>query len=282
VSIGAEIRDFLLARRGRIPPERAGFPAHGDRRVTGLRREEVAQLAGVSVEYYARLERGNARGVSDTVLAALARALQLDEPERGHLFDLVHAANARPRSRVRRGEQPLSATMLRLLDAMGAAPAYVWNGRLDVIEANELGRALFAPMFDSPAQPVNQARFLFLDPRARRFFPEWDHLAHDAVTVLRTEAGRDPYDEPLADLVQDLTGRSTAFREMWAAHDVAFRRSGVKRFQHPVVGALTVTFESLTLVTDPDLRLTAGTADPGSPSESALQLLAHWTSEGKS
>ncbi|GIM88362.1 helix-turn-helix transcriptional regulator [Paractinoplanes toevensis] len=274
MSVGDEIRDFLLARRARITPERAGLSSHGERRVTGLRREEVAQLAGVSTEYYARLERGGARGVSDTVLAALARALQLDEAERGHLFDLVHAANAKPRRR-RSGSELRPAT-LRLLDAMATAPAYVWNGRLDVIEANALGRALFAPMFDTPGV-VNQARFLFLDPRAKDFFPDRTDLAHDAVTVLRTEAGRDPYDEPLADLVQDLSGRSPEFRAMWAAHDVGYRRSGVKRFRHPVVGPLTVTFESLAIVTDPDLRLTAGTAEPGSPSEQALRLLDSWT-----
>ncbi|GIF24059.1 transcriptional regulator [Paractinoplanes tereljensis] len=271
--MGDEIRDFLLARRARITPERAGLPSHGERRVTGLRREEVAQLAGVSTEYYARLERGSARGVSDAVLAALARALQLDEAERGHLFNLVHAANARPLSR-RTGL--LRPETLRLLDAMATAPAYIWNGRLDVIEANALGRALFAPMFDTPGV-VNQARFLFLDPRADDFFPDRTDLAHDAVTVLRTEAGRDPYDEALADLVQDLSGRSREFRAMWAAHDVGYRRAGVKRFRHPVVGPLTVTFESLAIVTNPDLRLTAGTAEPGSPSEQALRLLGSWT-----
>jgi transcriptional regulator with XRE-family HTH domain len=270
-----EISDFLRARRARITPERAGLPAHGTRRVAGLRREEVAQLAGVSVEYYIRLERGNTRGISDTVLGAVARALGLDEAERQHLFDLVHAANARPRPR--RSAQPLRPGVRRLLEAMTDCPAYVWNGHLDVVAANALGRALFAPLLDSPEQPVNQARFLFLDPSAPAFFPDWERLAHDAVAVLRASGGRDPYDEKLALLVRDLTARSTTFRTMWAAYDVTRRQTGVKRFHHPVVGPLTLTFESMTLVTDPDLRITAGTAEPGSASETALRLLASWT-----
>jgi transcriptional regulator with XRE-family HTH domain len=270
-----EISDFLRARRARITPERAGLPAYGTRRVAGLRREEVAQLAGVSVEYYIRLERGNTRGISDTVLGAVARALQLDEAERQHLFDLVHAANARPRAR--KPAQPLRPGVWRLLEAMTDCPAYVWNGHLDVLAANALGRALFAPLLDSAEQPANQARFLFLDPAAPDLFPDWEQLAHDAVAVLRASGGRDPYDEKLALLVRDLTARSTTFREMWAAYDVTRRQSGVKRFHHPVVGPIILTFESMTLVTDPDLRITAGTAEPGSASETALRLLASWT-----
>jgi transcriptional regulator with XRE-family HTH domain len=271
-----EISDFLRARRARITPERARLPEHGTRKVAGLRREEVAQLAGVSVEYYIRLERGHCRGISDNVLAAVARALQLDEAERQHLFDLVHAANARPRRR--KAPQPLRAGVRRLLEAMTDCPAYVWNGRLDVIAANALGRALFAPMLESAEQPVNQAGFLFLDPAARTFFPDWERLAHDAVAVLRAEGGRNPYDEKLALLVRDLTARSTMFRQMWAAYDVSRRQiGGVKHFHHPVVGPLTLTFESMTLVTDPDLRITAGTPEPGSASETALRLLASWT-----
>ena len=283
------IRDFLVSRRARITPERVGLPGHGLRRVAGLRREEVAQLAGVSVEYYIRLERGHCQGISDSVLAAVARALQLDDAERQHLFDLVHTANraspsrpagpqarasAGPQARASAGPQP-GAAVQRLLDAMTEAPAYAMNGCLDLLAANLLGRALFAPLFAGPT--VNQARYLFLDPGAPRFFPDWRKLAHDAVAMLRASAGLDPGNERLAGLVADLSQESAIFREMWAAYDVRTRRNGVKRFHHPVVGPLTLTFQSLTLVTDPDLRITAGTAEPGSESETALRLLASWS-----
>jgi hypothetical protein len=271
------VSDFLQSRRARVSPGEAGFPEHGDRRVAGLRREEVAELAGVSVEYYTRLERGHTRGVSDAVLGAVARALRLDDVERRHLFTLVHTANARPASSGSRPEQQVRASVRRLLDTMTGAPAYVWNGRLDVLATNPLGAALFAPLLDSPARPANQARFLFLDPAARVFFAEWELLAHDAAAVLRAEAGRDPYDERLADLVRELSGASAAFREMWAAYDVRTRRTGVKRFHHPIAGPLTVTFDSMALSDDPDLRISAGTAEPGSPSAEALTLLASWS-----
>jgi len=266
------IRDFLVSRRARITPERAGLPGHGLRRVAGLRREEVAQLAGVSVEYYIRLERGHCQGISDSVLAAVARALQLDDAERQHLFDLVHAANGA--SPVRPAAPHPGAEVQRLLDAMTGAPAYAMNGCLDLLAANLLGRALFAPLFGGTT--VNQARYLFLDPGAREFFPDWRKLAHDAVAMLRASAGLNPRDERLADLVAELSERSPAFREMWAVYDVRTRRSGVKRFHHPVVGPLTLTFQALTLVTEPDLRIAAGTAEPGSASETALRLLASW------
>ena len=255
------IRDFLVSRRARITPERAG-----------LRREEVAELAGVSVEYYIRLERGHCQGISDTVLAAVARALQLDDAERQHLFDLVHTANGSPPSWPA-GTQA-GAGVRQLLDAMTEAPAYAMNGCLDVLAANLLGRALFAPLF--AGSTVNQARYLFLDPGAPQFFPDWRKLTHDAVAMLRASAALKPGDERLAALVGDLSAKSATFREMWAAYDVRTRRSGVKRFHHPVVGPLTLTFQSLTLVSDPDLRITAGTAEPGSESETALRLLASW------
>ncbi|GAA1652046.1 helix-turn-helix transcriptional regulator [Actinoplanes couchii] len=272
MSVRDEIRDFLLSRRARISPEQAGLPRHGERRVAGLRREEVAQLAGVSVEYYTRLERGNARGYSDDVLAAVARALHLDDAEREHLFDLVHAANNRARPAP---DRPLRPTLHRLLDAMTGTPAYVWNTRLDIVAANPLGRALFAPLFDSPFQPVNQARFLFRDERAREFFPEWELLAHDAVAVLRTAAGRNPGE--LSVLVGELLAESDDFRSLWSAYDVRHRRTGRKLFHHPVAGPLTVDFESMALAGHSGLRLSAGTAEPGSPSEQALQFLANWT-----
>jgi transcriptional regulator with XRE-family HTH domain len=275
-----EIRDFLTTRRAKITPERAGLPAYGGhRRVAGLRREEVALLAGVSVDYYTRLERGNLSGVSDSVLEALTRALQLDEAERVHLFDLARTANtsaATARGR-RRPAPQLRPGVQRLLDAMTMAPAYVRNGRLDVLGANQLGRAVFAPLFDTAARTPNIARFIFLDPAAQGFYIEWDGLAGDTVALLRAEAGRDPYDRSLTDLIGELSTRSEVFRTRWAAHNVRLHRSGVKHLHHPVVGDLTLAYESMDLTTDPGLRLNAYTAEPGSPSQDALNLLASWT-----
>lgn len=276
----AEIRDFLTTRRARITPERAGLPAYGGhRRVAGLRREEVALLAGVSVDYYTRLERGNLSGVSDSVLEALARALQLDEAERAHLFDLARSANtSAATARTRRTRAPrLRAEVQRLLDAMTMAPAYVRNGRLDILGANPLGRAVFAPLFDTAAVTSNIARFIFLDSAAQAFYRDWEELAGDTIALLRAEAGRDPYDRALTELVGELSTRSEVFRTWWAAHNVRLHRSGVKHLHHPVVGDLTLAYESLELVMDPGLRLNAYTAEPGSASQEALNLLASWT-----
>lgn len=275
-----EIRDFLTSRRAKITPERAGLPDYGGhRRVAGLRREEVALLAGVSVDYYNRLERGNLTGVSDGVLESLARALQLDEAERGHLFDLARTANAtastvrarsRPAHHVRPGVQ-------RILDAMVSAPAYVRNGRMDVLATNQLGRAVFAPMFGTAARTPNIARFIFLDPAAQDFYLEWENLAGDTVALLRGEAGRDPYDRALSDLIGELSTRSEVFRTWWAAHNVRLHRLGVKRLHHPTVGDLALAYESMELAADQGLRLNAYTAEPGSASHDALTLLASWT-----
>ncbi|WP_446213564.1 helix-turn-helix transcriptional regulator [Micromonospora sp. IBSANI012] len=275
-----EIRDFLTSRRARITPERAGLPAYGgNRRVAGLRREEVALLAGVSVDYYTRLERGNLSGVSESVLEAIARALQLDEAERAHLFDLARAANTTPgtaRTR-RRPTQQVRPGVQRILDAMTQAPAYVRNGRLDVLAANQLGRAVFAPLFNASTRTPNIARFIFLDPAAQEFYVEWESLAGDTVALLRAEAGRDPYDRALSDLVGELSTRSDVFRTWWAAHNVRLHRSGTKHLHHPVVGDLTLAFESMDLTADTGLRLNAYSAEPGSPSQEALNLLASWT-----
>jgi transcriptional regulator with XRE-family HTH domain len=280
VNSRAEVRDFLTTRRARITPQRAGLPAFGGhRRVAGLRREEVALLAGVSVDYYTRLERGNLSGVSDSVLEALARALQLDDAERMHLFDLARTANtsaASARGR-RRPTTQLRPGVQRLLDAMTMAPAYVRNGRLDVMGANTLGRAVFAPLFDTAAAVPNIARFVFLDPAAQTFYVDWENLAGDTVALLRAEAGRDPYDRALTDLIGELSTRSEVFRTWWAAHDVRLHRSGVKHLHHPVVGDLALAYESMELVTDPGLRLNAYTAEPASPAQDALNLLASWT-----
>jgi transcriptional regulator with XRE-family HTH domain len=275
----AETRDFLTTRRARITPERAGLPAYGTtRRVPGLRREEAAMLAGVSVDYYTRLERGNLSGVSDSVLDALVRALQLDEAERDHLYDLARQANAGPRARAtrRRTTATLRPAVQQLLDAMTGSPAYVRTGRLDILGANHLGRAVFAPVFATTAGRPNLARFIFLDPAAREFYRDWERLAEDVVALLRGEAGRDPYDKELTDLIGELSTRSDRFRTWWAAHDVRLHRSGVKRLHHPLVGDLTLAYESMDLTADQGLRLNAYSAPAGSPDQEALDLIASW------
>lgn len=274
----SELREFLTSRRARLTPDQAGLPTFGgNRRVPGLRREEVALLAGVSVDYYTRLERGNAGGVSETVLEALARALQLDETERAHLFDLARAGNAGAPRRRRRAQQPIRPSVQHMLDAMAGVPAFVRNGRLDILGANRLGRALYAQHFDSPAQSANTARYVFLDDRSTDFYVDWERVARDVVAVLRSEAGRDPYDRDLSDLVGELSTRSEHFRTQWAAHNVHRHDTGSKRFRHPLVGELHVTFEAMELVADPGLTMWVYTAEPGSKSEQALSLLASWT-----
>lgn len=273
-----EIRDFLRSRRARLTPEHAGLRTFGGgaRRVPGLRREEVALLAGVSVDYYTRLERGNLGGASESVLHALAAALHLDDAERAHLFDLARAAGRAAPGRRRRAEQRIRPTVQLMLDAITGVPAFVRNGRGDLLAANRLGRALYSQHFDSPFQPANSARFLFLDPRAESFYREWDQVAHDVVAMLHAEAGRDPYDRGLSDLVGELSTRSDAFRTLWAGHDVRRHDTGVKRFHHPVVGELTVSYENLELAADPGLTVFVYTAEPGSRSAEALGLLASW------
>jgi len=275
---GNEMRDFLVSRRARITPDQAGLPAYGgNRRVAGLRREEVALLAGVSIDYYTRLERGRASGASDSVLEGIARALQLDEAERAHLFDLARSADspAVPRAPRRPSPQRVRPSVRRILDSM-TAPAYVRNARLDVLAANRLGAALLAPVLNSPAQPANNARFLFLDPAAPAFYIDWERQAQDVVAMLRGEAGRSPYDKALSNLIGELSTRSEHFRTWWAAHNVRFHRTGIKRFHHPVVGDLTLTFEALDLAADAGLRISAYSAEPGTPSDDALRLLDSW------
>jgi transcriptional regulator with XRE-family HTH domain len=271
-----EIRQFLTSRRARITPEQAGLPVYGaNRRVPGLRREEVALLAGVSVDYYTRLERGNLGGVSEAVLDALARALQLDEAERGHLFDLARAAS--PTARPRRGavKQGVRPGVQRILDALDA-PADVRNGRGDILAANRLGYALYSELYIDPVRPANVARFLFLSPRAQDFFPDWEGTANDLVATLRTEAGRNPHDRALQDLVGELSTRSQEFRTRWAAHNVRQHQTGRKRLHHPVVGDLELTYEVLALPADPGLSLVVYGAEPRSASQDGLRLLASW------
>jgi transcriptional regulator with XRE-family HTH domain len=277
VDTRSEIREFLTSRRAKITPDQAGLPVYGDnRRVPGLRREEVALLAGVSVDYYTRIERGNMSGASESVLEALARALQLDDAERAHLFDLARAAGPTGRPRRRSALKQVRPSVQRILDAMTAAPALVQNGRLDILAANQLGYAVYSTHV-SPGRPANGARFVFLDPRAERFYVDWDRVANEVVAMLRSEAGRHPYDRALSDLVGELSTQSEAFRTKWAAHNVRFHDTGIKRLHHPVVGDLELTYEAMELSADSGLTMFAYTAESGSRSEQALKLLASWS-----
>jgi transcriptional regulator with XRE-family HTH domain len=277
VNHAGEIREFLTSRRARVTPEQAGLPRYGrHRRVTGLRREEVALLANISVEYYTRLERGNGRGVSDEVLESVSRALQLDEAEHAHLLDLIRASGPSRRPRRASTAQLVRPAIRRIVDAVSDIPAFIHNGRLDLLYLNDLAAALYTDHLTDPVRPPNAARFVFLDPRARRFYIEWDAIAHDLVAALRGEAGRNPYDRDLADLVGQLSVRSDEFRVLWASHDVRFHRSGTKRFHHPLVGDLTLAYESLQLPADPGLTFVTYSAEPGSPTEEALRQLAAW------
>ena len=274
----AEVKNFLSSRRAKISPEQAGLHSNArNRRVPGLRRSEVADLAGVSVEYYAQLERGDLPGVSDSVLDALARALRLDEAERAHLADLARVAG--PAARTRRRKTPaqtIRPSVARILDGMTGVPALVNNARLDVVAANPLAEALFAPVFADPGRPVNHARFNFLNPRARDFWLDWERAADDSVAMLRTEAGRDPHDKALTDLVGELCTRSDDFRVRWAAHDVRLHRAGLKHIHHPVVGDLHLSYDVMELPADPGLALIAFSAEAGSPDDDALKFLASW------
>ena len=273
-----EIQEFLTSRRGRITPAQAGVRTFGSgpRRVTGLRREEVASLAGVSVAYYTKLERGDASGVSDSVLEALSRALQLDDAERAHLFDLVRAQQPAARTRRRRNApQAIRPGVQRLLDRIDA-PAYIRSGRMDILATNKLGEALYSEILANPRRPANTARFCFLDPRAPTFFVDWDETAGASVAVLRAEAGRNPHDQDLMNLIGELSTQSEDFRVSWARHDVGTHDAGIKRLHHPIVGRLELTYEGMTLAADPDLVLFAFTAEVGSKSDQALDLLASW------
>ena len=272
-----EISEFLTSRRARITPEQAGLATYGSRRVPGLRREEVAVLAGVSVPYYTRLERGDMSGASEGVLEALARALQLDDAERAHLFDLARAAQptgARPRRR--QAKPRIRPEVQWTLDAITGAAAYVGNDRLDILAANELGRALFSEVYSMPSRPPNHARFVFLDPRAEAFYPDWDRAARETAAILRSAAGRDPHDRDLSDLVGELATQSEAFRTHWAAHNVRFHAMAVKHLTHPAVGELSLSFNRLDIAADHGLTMFTYAAEPGSRSEEALNLLGSW------
>jgi transcriptional regulator with XRE-family HTH domain len=272
-----EIREFLTSRRGRITPGQAGLATYGARRVPGLRREEVAVLAGVSIQYYTRLERGDIGGASESVLEALAGALQLDDAERAHLFDLARSAQptaARPRRR--QAKPRIRPEIQWTLDAITGAAAYVSNERLDILATNALGRALFSELYAGPARPANHARFVFLDPRAKTFYADWDRAARETAAILRSAAGRDLHHRELSDLVGELATQSETFRTHWAAHNVRFHATAVKHFNHPVVGELSLSFNRLDIAADHGLTLFFYAAGPGSRSEEALKLLGSW------
>jgi transcriptional regulator with XRE-family HTH domain len=272
----SEIRDFLTSRRARIKPEEVGLTTYGPRRVPGLRREEVAALAGVSVDYYNRMERGNLGGASESVLDALASALRLDEAERAHLYDLARASQPSSRPRRRTIKRNVRPSVQWLLDSLTGSAAIAENGRLDALATNRLGRAFHSHLFDGSGRPVNFARFVFLDPRAEEFFADWGRSAKDCVALLRLEAGRTPYDRELSDLVGELSTQSEEFRGHWAAHDVRLHNEGVKHFNHPVVGDLELSYNRIELPADPGLAVFAYTPEPGSKSADAFSLLASW------
>lgn len=277
----SEVREFLMSRRARVAPESVGIPAGGNRRVAGLRRSEAAALAGVSVEYYAKLERGAIAGASAAVLDALASALQLDDAERAHLLDLARAADGIPssgRSR-RRAAKPAAGrpSLQWALSSITDAIAFVRDPRQNLVATNDLARAFYSPVIGDGGRTPNLARFQFLDPAARDFYPDWDLFAEMCVAIMRAEAGRDPHDKGLQDLVGELSTRSETFRRLWAAHDVRIHGAGTKRFRHPLVGELTLAYEELAITAEPGNVLLIYSAEPGSPSAERLALLASWS-----
>lgn len=279
----SEVREFLMTRRARVTPEAVGLVAGGNRRVQGLRRSEVASLAGVSVEYYAKLERGAIAGASAAVLDSLAGALLLDEAERAHLLDLARAADGIPFSgRPRRRASKPTASRPSLQWALASvtdAVAFVRDPRQNLLAVNDLGRAFYSPLIGDGGRTPNLARFQFLDPASRDFYPDWDVFAAMCVAIMRAEAGRDPHDKGLQDLVGELSTRSETFRALWAAHDVRTHGAGTKRFRHPLVGEIVLAYEELAITAEPGNVLMIYTAEPGSPSAERLALLASWSLE---
>ncbi|WP_372967575.1 helix-turn-helix domain-containing protein [Microbacterium sp.] len=279
----SEVREFLMTRRARVTPEAVGLVAGGNRRVQGLRRSEVASLAGVSVEYYAKLERGAIAGASAAVLDSLAGALLLDEAERAHLLDLARAADGIPSSgRPRRRASKPTASRPSLQWALASvtdAVAFVRDPRQNLLAVNDLGRAFYSPLIGDGGRTPNLARFQFLDPASRDFYPDWDVFAAMCVAIMRAEAGRDPHDKGLQDLVGELSTRSETFRALWAAHDVRTHGAGTKRFRHPLVGEIVLAYEELAITAEPGNVLMIYTAEPGSPSAERLALLASWSLE---
>jgi transcriptional regulator with XRE-family HTH domain len=272
-----EVRDFLTSRRAKVTPEQVELPGGSNRRVPGLRRNEVAMLAGVSVEYYSKVERGNLHGVSDSVLHAIADALLLDTAERAHLLDLSKAANASPVRRRKRGTATVRPSMQLAIDSITSGPAFIRNGRLDVLAENALFRAMYSDLYALPQRPVNLARFTFIhEELSRNFYPNWSQSADINVGILRTEAGRDPDDADLQALIGELSTCSVEFRTRWGAHNVRHHASGNKYFVHPVVGDLHMTYEAFEPMGEPGLNFLIYSAEPGSPTDDALKILASW------
>ncbi|TCC27720.1 helix-turn-helix transcriptional regulator [Kribbella speibonae] len=272
-----DVKEFLTSRRANVTPDQAGLPTFGDkRRVAGLRREEVAMLAGVSADYYTRLERGNLSGVSEQVLDALARALRLDDAERSHLFDLARAATGPVRGSRRAPVSKVRPGIHRILESL-TTPAYVRNARTDILAANDLAIALYGDILDRDRMPLNLANFLFLDQRAPAFFLDWETVADDSVAALRAEAGRNPHDKSLTDLVGALATRSDEFRVRWARHNVKHHRTAAKRLHNALVGDIDLTGEAMELPGD-GLVIITYTAEPGSPAAEALRFLSSWAS----
>src|SRR5829696_2750095 len=275
-----EVREFLTTRRARLTPDQVGLPAGRGRRVPGLRRSEVATIAGLSVEYYARLERGQIAGASTGVLDALARALQLDDTERAHLLDLARAADGIPtsgRRRRRAAGKPASRPSLQwALESIRDGAAFVRDPHQNLLATNSLGRAFYSPVIGEGGRLPNLARFQFLDLASRDFYPDWDLFAEMCVGIMRAEAGRDPHDKGLQDLVGELATQSEVFRRLWADHNVRTHGAGTKHFYHPVVGELTLAYEELAITAEPGLVLMVYTAEPVSPSAERLRLLASW------
>ena len=276
----AEVREFLMSRRARLTPNEAGITAGPNRRVAGLRRSEVALLADVSVEYYAKLERGSIAGASSSVLESVARALRLDDTERAHLFDLARAADGIPTSgRPRKRATTQAGARLSLqwaLEAITEGVAFVRDPYQNLLATNALGRAFYSPVIGDSGRTPNLARFQFLDPASRDFYPDWELLSEMCVGIMLAEAGRDPHDRTMQDLVGELSTRSETFRALWGAHNVRTHGSGTKRFHHPVAGEITLSYEELAITAEPGLVLMVYTAEPGSPSAERLRLLASW------
>jgi transcriptional regulator with XRE-family HTH domain len=275
----AELKEFLRSRRARLDPAELGLDTDGGvRRVPGLRREEVARLAGVSVDYYSRLEQGRYLNVSDEVLDAIAQALQLDTAERTYLVQITRSTR-RPRRRTPPRVQRVRPGIRRILETLDdVTPAFVFGRRLDVLAANRLARALMTDFEALPPRERNLMRYTFLDESTRELYADWETVARENVAVLRLDAGRYPDDPLLAELVGELAVKSPEFRTWWADHNVRQRTHGTKRYHHPLVGDVSVEYESVVLPADSDQTLCIYTAEPNSPSEAALKLLANWRS----
>lgn len=276
-----EINSFLTSRRAKLTPDQAGVPQFGGaRRVTGLRREEVAHLAGVSTDYYARLERGKISGASREVLEAIARALQLDSDEHEHLLNLVAITQRRTPRKKTSNRTTVRPGIQRVLDSI-TTPAFVQNPRLDRIGSNQPGRALYSLPADGSQDKFNYAHYLFLDPRASRFHRDFENAKHNVVALLHAATSHDPYDKELIEVIGTLSTQSEEFRSLWASHDIFRYRSGAKLLTHSGIGDLEFGYESFELSTDPGLVMLVYTIEPGSPTAEAMGLLSSWSTDAE-